>query len=347
MANRALFNDLPKYPVCTVSELLHGAPSPHSVPHADHINRRIVKLANAREIIIVLHPVTNEVFAMDRFCYHHGYPLENGDIEDIMAVEPFDDRTAAEKKNSSGSMDEEIKKNNARRGEGQVIPRQKGPLKFNKEEHLKAMSKSLQQQQKQPLVNEKSTSSSSTSATSTIDYKLVQPGRLEVDYDKPEEFQNDPSFFFPIITCTLHNRIFDFRTGDMISRSVVRKPIASSSSSDKNQSKQNNDQEQEHEEEKCLISESTGCHQRIHPISIDRGSTNNNTENDDGDNGNDDGIIFVHDTFGYSVPMRRPGSTVNMQDRSHLMFLAKKKVLSDKENKVVEQQKTSEVKKEE
>lgn len=319
MTNRALITDLPKYPVCTVSELLNGSPSDHSTVLKDpqHSNRRIMKLEhNKREILIVLHPVTNEVFAMDRFCYHDGYPLETGDIEDVAVAEKMDE-------NYNNKKSAEATELNQQRGDGQVIPRQQGALKFNKEEHLRGSAKALQQRNASELVAKKGDTTADTTTTTIPDeiLALIKPGKLEVDYEDPAQLHDDEEYLFPIITCTLHNRIFDFRTGDMISRSVVRRPIKTP--------KGTHDTD---EEERILMSESTGCHQRIHPVSIERVVS----KSKDGDNVGGEGMIFVHDTFGHSVPMRRPGSKVNMEDRSHLMFLAKKKVLSDKENKARE-----------
>ncbi len=42
-----------------------------------------VKLANGRNVLLVSGRGTGEVHALDAYCYHHGGPLADGDIEDL------------------------------------------------------------------------------------------------------------------------------------------------------------------------------------------------------------------------------------------------------------------------
>lgn len=311
MSSRALLSDLPKIPVCTVRELLTVASCAHSKVNDDFPFRRVVQLPNRREIIVVMHARSLELFAMDRFCYHAGYPMDDGDIEDIPVREPvFSSSSAA----PASAAEAELARQSALAGS-----RRTGSVDFaTRDAQFTHMSKALlllrakgtQQQAAAiaaPATEEPTSAGGVAGATLSNEMlKLVRAGTLEADYDDPAKFHGDDSYAFPIITCKLHNRIFDLRTGDMITRAV--EDVDDGSSGVKGKAK------------KCVVSESTGCHQRIHPVTIER-------EGEDGD-----GVIFVHDTFGYSIPMRRPGAPVNMATREHLMFLANKKIMSDREN---------------
>ena len=121
---------------------------------------------------------------------------------------------------------------------------------------------------------------------------------------------------FSVISCRLHNRIFDLRSGDMIARSVVRRPHPGAEGGGDDDASQ---------QQKCLVSESVGCRQRIHPVTIEGDPPAAPEERDTR-------TIFVHDTFGFSIPLRKPGSRTDMATRSHLMFMTNKKVQSDGEN---------------
>jgi nitrite reductase/ring-hydroxylating ferredoxin subunit len=315
MSARALLSDLPKIPVCTVRELLTVASCAHSKVNDDFPFRRVVQLPNRREIIVVMHARSLELFAMDRFCYHAGYPMDDGDIEDIPVREPvFSSLTAAAAPTSAAEA--ELARQSA------LVGRRSGSVDLaTRDAQFKHMSKALLlakgTQQAAPAAaaaEEPANAGGVAGATLSNEMlKLVRAGTLEADYDDPAKFHGDDSYAFPIITCKLHNRIFDLRTGDMITRAVEDVDDGSSGGGGvKGKGR------------KCVVSESTGCHQRIHPVTIERAST------EGGEDG--DGIIFVHDTFGYSIPMRRPGAPVNMATREHLMFLANKKIMSDREN---------------
>eukprot|EP00759_Apiculatamorpha_spiralis_P050450 PhF_6_TR4754/c0_g1_i1/m.6566 len=46
-------------------------------------SRKVVKLASTGREVIVIHSGKQQFHAMDLRCYHVGYPLDNGDIEDF------------------------------------------------------------------------------------------------------------------------------------------------------------------------------------------------------------------------------------------------------------------------
>jgi nitrite reductase/ring-hydroxylating ferredoxin subunit len=327
MTHRALLADLPRFPVCTVRELLAGVDTAQSKAHAEHKSRRVVALPNGREIAVVVHPATLELFAIDRFCYHAGYPLEPGDIEDICALEVDEppavagaESTAAQ--SSTGAFPEGLISRVAATSQR----RSTGRLRFRMEEHLRAAARALGAEPPAATpdgaserggggASDNSSAAAEAAALAALAAR-VRPGKLEADFDDDylRRSRDETQFVFPVITCALHNRLFDLRTGDMITRGVVTRSFAGDGGA---------------AERRCLTAESTGCHQRVHPVSIDR----SHSGGEGGDPG--DAIIFVHDTFGFSTAVRRPGAALDMVGRTHLMFFAMKKVLSDKENAVV------------
>ena len=64
--------DLSYERVCSLEEL-------RSAPN----RRKVVRLASGRAVLIFLHERDGSVSAIDEFCYHHGGPLSDGDIEEL------------------------------------------------------------------------------------------------------------------------------------------------------------------------------------------------------------------------------------------------------------------------
>src|SRR5205823_5822343 len=104
-------------------------------------------------------------------------------------------------------------------------------LKFTTEEQLRQRAKDLQQQSAESSAHAADSGSATNQPVSPAlpsaawqEFKSnVRPGLLEADFDDPTQMHDDETYEFLIITCSLHNRIFDLRTGDMITRSVVTK----------------------------------------------------------------------------------------------------------------------------
>jgi nitrite reductase/ring-hydroxylating ferredoxin subunit len=239
---RALLEELPAYRICTVGELLNVLDT--DLTAANERGRRILKIplppdapsnARPREIVVAVHPRTAEVFAFDRYCYHIGYPLDLGDIEDVVPCAPMPPPP---------------------------------PVR----------AAATVRQQARPITD---SAVDAKRAPIALEASAVRAARLDADLD--DDLAAEELKSHACITCPLHNRIFDMRNGELLTRRVVdatgeapRTAAAAEDTSDK-----------------TVVCQSSGERQRVHPVTLEPAA-------DPADR-----MIVVHDTFGFSNPAPR------------------------------------------
>ena len=220
---------------------------------------------------LLLPPATWEVFAYDRYCYHVGYPMDEGDIEDMASVSRRPVRAGGPP--AVG----------AKRGAG-TLPQRTSASSI----HGGTSSTSTGQPPDVPPLGDAPVAEWWT-------HVAVKPARLHntpfatsgrkegvgcgPDGGSGETSKTPPlATMLTVVQCPLHNRIFDLRTGDMVALNTVPGSEvkgggggASGSSSLRPPSTVGSGDPLAVTTPSTVecVAGSVGCYQRIHPVTIE------------------------------------------------------------------------------